>query len=464
MKINELKQEYTKEQKNKEQKHPFLLFELAGGKENAHTRALMAILNFKDHMFLPSFLQDIFGLSCNITDKIKISDQESAIGEKDNSKGFIDLLIEFEDKDKQKHKLVIENKVFGAKDLPNQLNRYIATIKKDKISDVQKFNEWLDLLKACTNDDLKEDLTNCHIAYLTLDGGEPLDTSLNPKLKKNIDYYEINYVDSIIPWIRNTVLNECPYHDQGVTIAGLIQYLASLENLSDNSGKLSVAVQNYVAGINKPTSEKYNTILEAMENIRPKNKDTNEDVYEYSYMLWAELKRAAEEIYSQDVYKPWILHFTPSFMCLYKPEWMNIGKGKYSIPFVHFYFPNVISKNQNNFAWEQWKLAFEHLNPNDVNLQQEPYKAHLGNKNRTIGIKLSSLQKIDPIQRPDDLEDKEKRRSYFAKVIESINGIAEIVDRSLAEIRDQELEDDNAIAFEILKNAFAKIIDKYPLV
>ena len=459
MDINELKQKYAEEQKNKEQKHPFLLFELAGGKENAHTRALMAILNFKDHLFLPSFLKDVCGLVCGINENesIEIVDQKGALGLKDYSTGYIDLYIKFKDKDNNEHQLVIENKIYGAKDTKNQLNRYIAAIKGINKTG---FEEWLNSSK---DDDLKKSLEYCHIAYLTLEGGSPSEQSLNKTIKDNIDLIEINYVQDIIPWIRRTVLKECPYHDEGVTIAGLIQYLAALDRLSDKSGDLSEVVHSYVAQIKEPASKQYNEILKTMESIKPQDKKKARGDYEYSDMLWAELKRAAEEIYSHDVdkIKPWVLHFTPSFMCLYKPEWMNIGKGKYSIPFVHFFFPNYISKNQNRFAWEQWKLTYEHLRPTDPGLQDDRFKKHLGNKKKTLGIRLSDLDYIKKVPKPNDLEDQNDRSQYFEDVIKSIQGIAEIVDQSLVEIRNQQLEDDNEIAFKILENTFPKVLERF---
>ena len=460
MLIEDLKKEFASEQKNKKKQQPFLLLELANGKENAHTRVLTAILNFRNHMFLPSFLK-MFDLDYDLHDlkDIEIQDQESAVGLKPKSTGFIDLSIKF-NYNGEEHRIVIENKVFGANDSEHQLNRYIASIKQTPCNNKKEFDDWINKLGNYTHDELKNDLKNCHIAYLTLEGGEPGVKSLNDKLKECIDDYRtINYVDNIIPWIRESVLKECPYHDGGVTIAGLIQYLAALERLYDNTGDLSESVQRFVKDMKDDSdSKKYKEVLKAKESIRlqKENKTEFETEYEYSDMLWAELKRAAEGIYSNDVkgQEPWILHFTPSFMCLYKPDWMNIGKRKYSIPFVHLYFPNVISKNQDKFSSTKWKLAFEHLDPNQQGLHGDDYHGYLGNKNKTVGVELNlTLVHLTP----DELDIKNKREEYFRNVIKEIEPIAGIVDKHLAEIRNKQLENDYEIAFELLTSVFPEI-------
>lgn len=466
MDLAELKSNYAQEQKDKKKQQPFLLFELASGKENAHTRVLAAILSFRNHMFLPSFLK-ILGLNyeLNQMDNIEISDQESAIGLKNKSTGYIDLYVKFNVKgNNEEHKIIIENKVFGATDSDNQIDRYIASIKKEPCNKRSEFDQWIKDVDNRPHDELKKELENCHISYLTLDGGDPTDKSFNKKLKECIDYHAINYIDNIIPWIRETVLKECPYHDGGVTIAGLIQYIAALERLCDNTGDLSEAVKKFILdmkkgdGTEEDDSKKYNKILETMKEIRSQKKSEEEAEYEaeyeYSDMLWAELKKAAEGIYSGDVEKPWILHFTPSFLCLYKPEWMNIGKGKYSIPFVHFYFPNVISQNQQRFNNQKWILKFEHLNPTQKELHKPPYYEFLVNNDKTIGLEYI-LEMGTP--KKSDLDNKDYRKQFFTKITEQVSEIAGIVDECIAEIRNKQLEDDYTIAYEILKSVFPKV-------
>lgn len=449
--ISQLKLDFADEQKKKEKQRPFLLFELAGGKENAHTRVLKAILNFNEHMFLNSFLS-ILGLSCNADSNcIEITDQMPALGLKDKSKGFIDLFISFKDVNGDEHKLVIENKVFGAGDSENQLNRYIATIKENPCGSLNEFKKWLGQLTHCTSNDLK----NCHLVYLTLDGGEPEEKSLASELKKMVDYQEINYVDNIIPWIREKVLPECPYHDNGLTITGLIQYLAALEHLNDNGDKLSDVVIRFLNKQDDKDSDKYNKVLEVMKGIKSVESNESLEEYEFSDMLWAELKKAAEEIYSNDVEKPWILHFTPSFLCLYKPEWMNIGKRKYSIPFVHFFLPNVISKKKSSPSWDKWELKFEHLNP--LNDELKNYNTYLTNHNKTIGIKLNEITGSKEANTLIDSDETEQRKEYFESVIKCADGIVNIIDKCIIDIRNQQLDDDNEIAFALLKYVFGEL-------
>ena len=292
--LEDLKTIYEGEQNQ----HPFLLVDLAGGNENLHTNVLSAVLNFKRNMFLESFLERVvpIGVSGGVK-AVSVKTQKQALGLNGNKSGFIDLFIECKNsRTGAMHKIVIENKINGAGDTEKQMIRYIASIKGNHIDDISEFSNWVAKIKPENQNDLntiKEECRNCHFVYLSLDGTDPGEDSLPSCLYENnpvINYYKINYQDDILPWLKEDVLEECPYSDNGITIAGLQQYIASLERLVQSNVQVSSVVQTYVDGINGDDSKKYNRILKDMKSLRETK--TQED----NMNLWRELKQAAENI------------------------------------------------------------------------------------------------------------------------------------------------------------------------
>jgi len=153
------------------------LFDVVRLNENAHTRVIYMILNYrrkKIPIFLKSFL-------------VRFSDAFESLSNDDLSKSkiyqqldYIDCLIQV-----GKYFIVIENKIHGAKDQHQQLDSYIAKAGEDKT--------WV------------------YAVYLTLTGGEPSESSLSEETKKIIGerLVKINYLTHILDWLQNDVLPEC---------------------------------------------------------------------------------------------------------------------------------------------------------------------------------------------------------------------------------------------------------------
>lgn len=448
--LNELKRTYKEEQNQ----HPLLLVDLAGGNENLHTNVLGAVLYFRGYMFLESFLERVapIGVSGEVED-ISITTQKKALGLKGKKPGFIDLYIECTDAGTgNRHKIVIENKINGAGDTEKQMLRYIASIKKDPIKK-DAFSNWEREIRSKNNSALsilKEDCDNCHFVYLTLDGSDPGEDSLPSVLYDNnnpiINYYKINYPDDILPWLKEVVLEGCPYSDNGITIAGLQQYIASLERLVQSNVPVSSVVQDYVNGIKESgnsDSKTYNRLLDEMKILRETEAQDN-------VSLWRELKQAAENIYSDGaVDSQWILHFTPSILLLYKQEWMTIGKGSYSIPFVNLCASNKISpeKEPSLPITISWEIHIEHysLTGERPNTLIKKYVNH----DKTACIPLPETNSVEL----GDRENAEERRKYFSNIIKIAERQIAGIDDSFKEVRkDEEVrKDDKMIGKALLQ-------------
>ena len=448
--LGELISKYEGEQNQ----HPFLLVDLAGANENLHTNVLGAVLCFKEHMFLESFLERVvpIGVSGGVK-AISVKTQQQALGLKGKKPGFIDLYIEFKNsKTEEIHKIVIENKINKAGDTRRQMLRYIASVKNKPIES-NVFPGWvkdLESNKDGVRDKVREDCFNCHFIYLSLDGTDPGEDSL-PKFlydEKNpiINYYKINYQDDILPWLKEVVLEGCPYFDNGITIAGLRQYIASLERLVQSNVHISSVVKDYVEGfegVDSVDSKKYNRLLKEMKILR--KTATHDNVN-----LWRELKQAAEGIYSEGaVDSPWILHFTPSFLALYKQEWMTIGGRAYSIPFVHLCVANKISPEKASKKPPQWEIHIEHYS---LDVEQPDTIPKYVNHRKTACIPLPETKKVFLNNR----EDAGDRKRYFKEIMGQVSNQISEIDQSikevLGELEDNDtLKDDKLIGTELLQ-------------
>ncbi len=296
--------DFHKEYESKNGK--FLLFDLANANENANTKVLKYLLEYNNFQFLESFLNRM-GLPAP-QGAVKIKEQEAAIGPKDT--GFLDLYLQYDDK-----YIIIENKIYGAADTEQQLARYIATVNGIK---AQEFNTWY------ANPVVTKDT---YVVYLTADGSKkPTEDSLPAALQESVKYCAINYADDILPWLEEYVMPNVPYAEDGMMIAGLQQYIAFLKQLlADEESDVVKAFVESLAG--NDDTVKYDALLNAFDDEN--NMDVPENVRK---SLRKELEKRAVAIFSGDVDGEWELHFTPSFIFLYKKLWAAMDTRKYSIP------------------------------------------------------------------------------------------------------------------------------------
>ena len=391
--LSEFYQEY--ESKN----NRFLLFDLANANENANTKVLKHLLGYNKGL-LTSFLKRV-GLPMP-NGQVCIEEQKKAIGNKQT--GFIDLYLEY-----GTTKVIIENKIYGAGDTEKQLARYIATVNG---VENEEFGNWY------TQPPFKKD-EDIHVVYLTADGtNEPSEDSLPPKLKDAVQYYAINYKDDILPWLEEDVLPHLPYGTDGMMIAGVKQYIAFLKQLlADESSKV---VDEFFEGLQGKDAEKYKLLLTAVDG---KNRSVPENVQK---SLRKQLGARAEAIFSADVQGEWVLHFTPSFIILYKKSWAALDTRKYSIPSLHINVGNTDAflKNKpiNNIS-----LVVDHLSPKAKGKYQG---LTFGNhdKNTAFTLLTSAIECTDS-------NDKAERKKFYENVINAIASKVLTIDKVVAQLQ-----------------------------
>ena len=388
--------EFYKEYEAKNGK--FLLFDLANANENANTKVLRYLLQYNNFQFLDSFLNRI-GLP-RPNGPITITDQKNAIGCK--ATGFIDLYIQYDNVH-----IIIENKIYGAGDTEKQLARYIATVNGVADND---FDAWYANPSVCKN---------THVVYLTADGTkEPSAGSLPYGLKQLINYYSINYNDCILPWLEEDVMPNIPYAEDGMMIAGVRQYIAFLKQLlADEPSKV---VDAFVGELTGNDIENYGSLLGAIDEA---NNNVLENVLT---SLRKELGGRAEAIFSGDLDGDWVLHFTPSFIILYKKSWAALDTRKYSIPSLYLYAGST-EYFLKNCSLNALKLAVDHLSPS-VNMKYPGYT--FGNHGKNIGF--------DVLNNPEsikcsDINSREARKAFYKDIISAVGGVVSVIDNDVVE-------------------------------
>ena len=386
--------EFCKEYESRNGK--FLLFDLANANENANTKVLKFLLQYSTQQFLNSFLNRI-GLP-KPNGPVSITDQEKAIGP--TTTGFIDLYIQYGDVH-----IIIEDERYGAGDAERQLARYIATVNGVSNKD---FDVWYANPSVCKN---------THVVYLTADGTkEPSDDSLPEELKSLITYYAINYNDDILPWLEEDVMPNIPYADDGMMIAGVRQYIAFLKQLLTSES--SDVVNAFVERLNGNDVDNYYSLLGA---INPKIKYEPENVIK---SLRKQLGARAEAIFSGDVEGEWVLHFTPSFILLYKKSWAALDTRKYSIPSLYLYAGSTDYFLKNK-CLSTLTLGVDHLSPS---MKVKFPDLKFGNHDKSVAFEL--------IKNPDsipcsDINNQDARKDFYKEVVKKVQSVVEAIDNDV---------------------------------
>ena len=165
--------------------------------ENAHSRILRMLLQYKcngDYLVYSSFLnllkmnnRDVpFSISCYRPEFV-------------NEEGRIDLLIK-EYAGQEKFAIIIENKVCGAIDQAEQIQRYIEKVELDGVP-----------------------IKNIYVIYLTKDGEKEVsDYSLTEEAREKLEmtlssegrFFRLNYRDHILPWLENEIYPNIPVKEE----------------------------------------------------------------------------------------------------------------------------------------------------------------------------------------------------------------------------------------------------------
>lgn len=400
--------EFEKEYKQKND--DFLLFDLANGKENAHTNVLWSILKYGNYMFLPSFLEYLVlpNIVINCENQPIVTTQKPAIGVNNGGKGFMDLYIQYNDTDSNPISIIIENKVCGASDTEKQLARYIATILNIPKTN---FTNWVN----GSSDNYDDQYNRIYVLYLSLDGTkEPNENSIPDKIRNKVNYSPISYKEEVLPWIENYVLPHIPYEGDGIMIAGIRQYIASLKKkISSGLGFNSNILDAFFKWLEKEQNciSKYNKICEIIDKIKPK-KDSLKDIA--LEQLYKELNNYRKFIFEKDVPDgDWHLYFTPSFILMYKDSWWSEEdkKKKYNFPSIHLNC-NPTSNFIKGSGVVTWFAKADRL-PVNTEIEEMPNWSFEGNRNRTVS------RKIDVNVTLPNPQNDECIKSYFRNVIKS---------------------------------------------
>lgn len=226
--------------------------------ENAHTRILMKLLQYKKSKRFPILSSFLKLFSESINEKIQINNPKLFV-----EKDFIDGLIT----DHGKYAIIIENKIYGAPDQLYQIERYIETLEKERYNRDTIF-----------------------VVYLTLDGSKvACDYSFTASAKKKLGYksdimagryVQLNYENHILPWLKEIAPI---YINEEYIYSGIIQYVDFIEGILGTRKEDIHMKENLYKYIEKKleltesnASEKYQTISENINLVEKLVEHMNE--------------------------------------------------------------------------------------------------------------------------------------------------------------------------------------------
>lgn len=246
--------------------------------EDAHTRILTRLLNFKIDNELPilnSFIR-MAAKKCSdlnnvINDSLRVSKQTE----------FIDCLIEGHD-----YSIIIENKINWAKDQDKQIENYIKKVIKHGIVKGKIF-----------------------VIYLTDTGAKMIsDCSFTDFAKKILSYgtdnnrfIESNYKEDILPWLKKEILPEIRYKDD-LLISFLKQYIDYLDGrfqLRENermvNREMNKVLEKKLELLRKSPKEKIKTLNFVLSELLTLENDisnyNNEIIEDEIFSIFSEISK-----------------------------------------------------------------------------------------------------------------------------------------------------------------------------
>lgn len=267
------------------------------------------------------------------------------------------------------------------------------------------------------------------MVYLTADGTkEPSADSLPDKLKRCINYYPINYNDDILPWLEEDVMPNITYADDGMMIAGMQQYIAFLKQApSDDSSKV---VEEFVKKLSGTDVDKYTSLLQL---IRDNSGKDNDNVMK---SLRKQLGACAEAIFSGDVAGiagDWILHFTPSFIILYKKSWAALDTRKYSIPSLYLYAGSSYYFLKHS-TLQKLTLGIDHLS---LNAKKKHSKLNFGNHDKNVAFTLLDEEVLKKIK-CSNVNGLDARKEFYKTIISNIQNVVDVIDNVVVKMRNED--------------------------
>lgn len=262
---------YAKEYDVEQSKFPYhlnVITELHDN-ENAHTRILMKLLDYKDeggYPLLKSFINRMNVSWDNKISKPSITTEHCI----DQGNRRIDGLVV----EKEKYAIIIENKIMGACDLDSQIEDYIKYVKNKLVSDINRI----------------------FVIYLTKNGDKVVsDRSLTKKTKNILDnhYIPMSFQYDIIPWLEEDVLPNCKVKEKCLSTA-VYQYLDYLKDLCSVLDYQKEARKN---ALNKILNgmEDYKSIKEKLKLVKQFENALQEEVNKLEEPILEEFKEITEK-------------------------------------------------------------------------------------------------------------------------------------------------------------------------
>lgn len=191
-------------EEQKKQPYSINLVSLIGADENAHSRVLCRLLQYPGE-------DNTYPLALRFIEKFINSEVAREVATH-LGKYKLEIYQEKQRIDLQLFMpgvvgIIIENKINGAEDQQEQLERYIKEMKKR--------------------------IENPYAIYLTWDGSKKVsDNSLSKqeqhRMHETVHLIELNYVFDILPWLKEKILPYCPYAQRQLIFA-IEQYIDYLE-------------------------------------------------------------------------------------------------------------------------------------------------------------------------------------------------------------------------------------------
>lgn len=394
--------------------------------ENTHTRILLKLLSYKDrengqYTILTSFLHLLSDYNYEVPTLFE--NPRISFG-----KDFIDGTIIASGTSGEKFGIIIENKIYGAKDQYKQIERYIESVHKQGI--------------------LYE---NIFVIYLTSDGYKRIEScSLTSEAKKLLNmtdgsngrFIPINYRDDILPWLQNNILPNCKLKEEYL-LSAIQQYIDYLEGLF-NIRKINTKTNNIMTdklfkemGLtnSSTTTDKYNKIVSASRSLQDIQSILNNELD----TIKNDFKNAFAKITNN-----------------YFQQFREIGINN-SIELLKdgFFFINC-----KGWGWEvhfEWcpisinKLIREHTYTFNLHTEGvlEPFKKVLLNDvefkqtveqidgNTNINDKVTVFRKVYQVEKTFAEMTYDEQKTFLEKAYKDITPMIPIIDRLLAEYKNK---------------------------
>lgn len=290
--------------------------------ENAHSRILMRLLQYKEdntYPILSSFMKEL-DINETIAKPVFTSDDSDRI----------DLLVKDE-----KYALIIENKIHGAPDQNQQIKRYIEEIKRKGIM-------------------------SFYVIYITKNGDSPNDKSLSKERQKELKndgrFHTIGYRDNILPWMEQKILPTCRIKEENL-ISALKQYIDHLKGLF---------MERYIDKELNKTIEEH--ILSELKIKNKSSEDKIKSLHEFIFEI-NKVSERVDKIRREEIFQ-------------YFSKWKLELLEKYSNQFDRIEDNFITEKNgfTNNYprlgvVFEYMGKKFECIIETEITAKKDPYIA-----------------------------------------------------------------------------------------